>query len=221
MTTNDNSIRSQLCGALRSRWYLEKTEIDAILADREFFQPYLSDALAKRAGIGCVPESPIDATDGAAIFLLTQFHDDAVVPHLLTCLRMEEKNLDLLYSDTLTEHMWLPFAKLGSIYLDDLDMWGGMATADDVKEAFQTGPRGDFISGRAHDVYAVNRRWKRCAEDWEKSKHRKEVAPDELVEDRLGEPFDTERGDSPAIKIGRNEPCPCGSGKKYKKCHGA
>lgn len=22
-------------------------------------------------------------------------------------------------------------------------------------------------------------------------------------------------------KIGRNEPCPCGSGKKYKKCHGA
>jgi preprotein translocase subunit SecA len=23
-----------------------------------------------------------------------------------------------------------------------------------------------------------------------------------------------------ATKIGRNEPCPCGSGKKYKKCHG-
>ena len=21
--------------------------------------------------------------------------------------------------------------------------------------------------------------------------------------------------------IGRNDPCPCGSGKKYKKCHGA
>jgi len=21
-------------------------------------------------------------------------------------------------------------------------------------------------------------------------------------------------------KVGRNEPCPCGSGKKYKKCHG-
>ena len=24
-----------------------------------------------------------------------------------------------------------------------------------------------------------------------------------------------------AQKVGRNEPCPCGSGKKYKKCHGA
>jgi hypothetical protein len=22
-------------------------------------------------------------------------------------------------------------------------------------------------------------------------------------------------------KVGRNEPCPCGSGKKYKRCHGA
>ena len=22
-------------------------------------------------------------------------------------------------------------------------------------------------------------------------------------------------------KISRNDPCPCGSGKKYKKCHGA
>ncbi|MDF0664809.1 MAG: preprotein translocase subunit SecA [Nitrospira sp.] len=39
------------------------------------------------------------------------------------------------------------------------------------------------------------------------------------------------RGDEPAValapvhrsenKVGRNDPCPCGSGKKYKKCHGA
>jgi preprotein translocase subunit SecA len=30
-------------------------------------------------------------------------------------------------------------------------------------------------------------------------------------------------GDGPVIrgdKVGRNDPCPCGSGKKYKKCHG-
>ena len=24
----------------------------------------------------------------------------------------------------------------------------------------------------------------------------------------------------PSQKTGRNDPCPCGSGKKYKKCHG-
>ncbi|MGK5083706.1 SEC-C metal-binding domain-containing protein [Bdellovibrionota bacterium FG-1] len=26
---------------------------------------------------------------------------------------------------------------------------------------------------------------------------------------------------SDVAKAGRNDPCPCGSGKKYKKCHGA
>ena len=25
----------------------------------------------------------------------------------------------------------------------------------------------------------------------------------------------------PVPEVGRNDPCPCGSGKKYKKCHGA
>jgi preprotein translocase subunit SecA len=33
---------------------------------------------------------------------------------------------------------------------------------------------------------------------------------------------DTSNGHAPVIgKVGRNAPCPCGSGKKYKKCHGA
>jgi SEC-C motif-containing protein len=26
---------------------------------------------------------------------------------------------------------------------------------------------------------------------------------------------------APKATVGRNDPCPCGSGKKYKKCHGA
>jgi uncharacterized protein YecA (UPF0149 family) len=25
----------------------------------------------------------------------------------------------------------------------------------------------------------------------------------------------------PLPPVGRNDPCPCGGGKKYKKCHGA
>jgi len=28
-------------------------------------------------------------------------------------------------------------------------------------------------------------------------------------------------GGGEAPKAGRNDPCPCGSGKKFKKCHGA
>ncbi len=38
----------------------------------------------------------------------------------------------------------------------------------------------------------------------------------------------TSHGDAPrrpkpvtVEKVGRNDPCPCGSGKKYKRCHGA
>src|ERR1019366_2977938 len=35
---------------------------------------------------------------------------------------------------------------------------------------------------------------------------------------------DDSRGGTPVVTgqtTGRNDPCPCGSGKKYKKCHGA
>ena len=29
------------------------------------------------------------------------------------------------------------------------------------------------------------------------------------------------RSEQPQGKVGRNEPCPCGSGRKYKRCHGS
>ena len=36
--------------------------------------------------------------------------------------------------------------------------------------------------------------------------------------------FQQEESHTPFVrdgrKVGRNEPCPCGSGKKYKHCHG-
>ena len=34
-------------------------------------------------------------------------------------------------------------------------------------------------------------------------------------------PSTSEDKSSPGEKVGRNDPCPCGSGKKYKKCCGA
>lgn len=43
-------------------------------------------------------------------------------------------------------------------------------------------------------------------------------APNELASRGSGAAFFNEDG-SP-VKVGRNDPCPCGSGKKYKKCHG-
>ena len=42
-------------------------------------------------------------------------------------------------------------------------------------------------------------------------------------EERRGPPVAVveQRVLSEADKVGRNDPCPCGSGKKYKRCHGA
>ncbi len=37
--------------------------------------------------------------------------------------------------------------------------------------------------------------------------------------DRVLNLFKTEEFARPAVLPGRNEPCWCGSGKKYKKCH--
>ena len=51
-------------------------------------------------------------------------------------------------------------------------------------------------------------RWKEAAE-----KETEEDYEDEYEEEEILKPF---IGATP--KIGRNEPCPCGSGKKYKKC---
>jgi preprotein translocase subunit SecA len=30
----------------------------------------------------------------------------------------------------------------------------------------------------------------------------------------------TAKNPKKSLKVGRNDPCPCGSGKKYKQCHG-
>ena len=46
----------------------------------------------------------------------------------------------------------------------------------------------------------------------------------ELTEERRKELYKEEKSSKTVVKppkIGRNDPCPCGSGKKYKKCCGA
>ncbi|HEX5950512.1 MAG TPA: SEC-C metal-binding domain-containing protein, partial [Actinomycetota bacterium] len=48
--------------------------------------------------------------------------------------------------------------------------------------------------------------------------------PQRVSENRGDEPAPTQTGAAPQAvsdKVPRNAPCPCGSGKKYKKCHGA
>ncbi|MDZ7343417.1 MAG: SEC-C metal-binding domain-containing protein [candidate division KSB1 bacterium] len=45
--------------------------------------------------------------------------------------------------------------------------------------------------------------------------------PAEILKGKPLIPQKVETVRRPEPKVGRNDPCPCGSGKKYKKCHGA
>ncbi|MEZ6129352.1 MAG: preprotein translocase subunit SecA [Planctomycetaceae bacterium] len=64
---------------------------------------------------------------------------------------------------------------------------------------------------------------------WKITASEQDVAPaieetTETHQTNAGEPGSERRAVNPIIndqpKVGRNDPCPCGSGKKYKKCHG-
>jgi len=50
-------------------------------------------------------------------------------------------------------------------------------------------------------------------------KKRRELEQARAVSSASGESAPAQR--VTGEKVGRNDPCPCGSGKKYKKCHGA
>jgi preprotein translocase subunit SecA len=51
--------------------------------------------------------------------------------------------------------------------------------------------------------------------------------PDKIKRKRVAQPIENNKEEANKTtvrkgkKIGRNDPCPCGSGKKYKKCCGA
>ena len=81
-------------------------------------------------------------------------------------------------------------------------------------EAVEAEPRGRTIEAmRNHqlpidDVSAATSWWSN-------------VDPDDDWDDEDGAIVDVQEPYRAPPKIGRNEPCPCGSGKKYKKCCGS
>lgn len=58
----------------------------------------------------------------------------------------------------------------------------------------------------------------------EAERQRQALAEQEMQNLQSGDEVAGENGDEPDyanMKISRNEPCPCGSGKKFKHCHGS
>jgi len=87
--------------------------------------------------------------------------------------------------------------------------------AEDVERIFSLNEKDIAFYSRDwlsfYDKEHIRRRQERWKEEAEKETE--EDYEDEYEEEEILKPF---IGATP--KIGRNEPCPCGSGKKYKKC---
>ncbi len=97
------------------------------------------------------------------------------------------------------------------------------------REAFQLFQ--NFLNSMKHEVVKLlaTVELRRQEEVEELERQRKEVAEREVelqhdnansLVDESAEPEGNEPTRRAGAKVGRNEPCPCGSGKKYKHCHG-
>lgn len=97
------------------------------------------------------------------------------------------------------------------------------------REAFQLFQ--GFLNSMKHEVVKLlaTVELRRQEEVEELERQRKEAAEREMEMQHENASLLTEESDEPegneptrraTAKVGRNEPCPCGSGKKYKHCHG-
>jgi len=62
---------------------------------------------------------------------------------------------------------------------------------------------------------------KSTMEDFTRNVQRKKEREMEQLQFVGGDGSSTSQQAVAGQKVGRNDPCPCGSGKKYKKCHGS
>ncbi|MNN35867.1 preprotein translocase subunit SecA [compost metagenome] len=86
-----------------------------------------------------------------------------------------------------------------------------------------------FVQVRREDPAEEEARLRREAEEMAKRMQFQHAAAPSMEQAVVAEGDEEEEGPAPVVplepvrnepKIGRNEPCPCGSGKKYKHCHG-
>jgi preprotein translocase subunit SecA len=61
---------------------------------------------------------------------------------------------------------------------------------------------------------------KKAAEEQERRQRRQQMMMSQQQASAASGGVDVTQVKRDAPKVGRNDPCPCGSGKKYKKCHG-
>jgi hypothetical protein len=100
-----------------------------------------------------------------------------------------------------------------------------VGSLEEVKRDLHFGS--DIPFDQKRELLPVLARYDYILNNWEDYKEEDEFEDAEILDDDY---FDDEGGEEllevtqpivrSAPKVGRNDPCPCGSGKKYKKCHG-
>jgi len=73
------------------------------------------------------------------------------------------------------------------------------------------------VTRREQELQAVEARLR----GWEADLHRRERAVDARERRAASTAVAPALPEQSWGRVGRNEPCPCGSGRKYKRCHGA
>jgi hypothetical protein len=121
----------------------------------------------------------------------------------------EDEEVRMFTGSTLLDYARPEYRK-GLEALADLEPeFGAVFTRDEIEQQYAAGP-GEHEWDRLSDPWsfytpdAIAERQARWAA---------EELDDDTFEDAPGETYVR-----PSPKIGRNDPCPCGSGKKYKKC---
>jgi hypothetical protein len=113
--------------------------------------------------------------------------------------------------------------ELGRAYEDDLVDTGSIDWQD-VEHALALGKQGAMQWAQYRDPLitdvAKDMGWMQCFHKAERDHEREGDFEEERLEP-LSSGYPTAPIRRTAPKIGRNDPCPCGSGKKFKKCCGA
>jgi uncharacterized protein YchJ len=86
----------------------------------------------------------------------------------------------------------------------------------EIKKVYELDLIDTFFTGELEDIEAEIRMGEKAALARLKSDYHHTLITDVIKDIEWWACFKPEK----KVKIGRNEPCPCGSGKKYKKCCG-
>ena len=108
--------------------------------------------------------------------------------------------------------------ELGRAYADGLVDTGSIDWQD-IEQALALGEQGAMQGARYRAPLitdlARDMGWMQC---FQKSKKEYEEDPEEYLREVMSDRYSTTPIRRTVPKVGRNDPCPCGSGKKFKKC---